>query len=101
VDKIIESPDGHRVVYCERGREILCRLAIVASGAASGRLLEYEVGGPRVCVQTAYGVEVEVHKDRRSGYFQSIYFIRHFVIYITLVCSFSFLNETFNLAFGY
>ncbi|OEL16306.1 Lycopene epsilon cyclase, chloroplastic [Dichanthelium oligosanthes] len=36
VDKIIESPDGHRVVYCERGREILCRLAIVASGAASG-----------------------------------------------------------------
>nr|CAB3473366.1 unnamed protein product [Digitaria exilis] len=59
VDKIIESPDGHRVVCCERGREILCRLAIVASGAASGRLLEYEVGGPRVCVQTAYGVEVE------------------------------------------
>jgi lycopene epsilon-cyclase len=63
VDKIVESPDGHRVVCCERGREILCRLAIVASGAASGRLLEYEVGGPRVCVQTAYGVEVEVHID--------------------------------------
>ena len=63
VDKILESPDGHRVVCCERGREIHCRLATVASGAASGRLLEYEVGGPRVCVQTAYGVEVEVRKD--------------------------------------
>jgi len=37
------------------------RLATVASGAASGKLLQYEVGGPRVCVQTAYGVEVEVH----------------------------------------
>lgn len=36
------------------------RLVTVASGAASGKLLEYEVGGPRVCVQTAYGVEVEV-----------------------------------------
>lgn len=65
MDKIIESPDGHRVVCCDKGREIICRLAIVASGAASGRLLEYEVGGPRVCVQTAYGVEVEVHQDSR------------------------------------
>lgn len=36
------------------------RLATVASGAASGKLLEYEVGGPRVSVQTAYGIEVEV-----------------------------------------
>lgn len=36
------------------------RLATVASGAASGKLLQYEVGGPRVSVQTAYGVEVEV-----------------------------------------
>ncbi|XP_066312041.1 lycopene epsilon cyclase, chloroplastic-like [Miscanthus floridulus] len=63
VDKIIESPDGHRVVCCDKSREIICRLAIVASGAASGRLLEYEVGGPRVCVQTAYGVEVEVENN--------------------------------------
>ncbi|PKI51839.1 hypothetical protein CRG98_027757 [Punica granatum] len=39
--------------------ELLQRLATVASGAASGRLLQYEVGGPRVSVQTAYGVEVE------------------------------------------
>ena len=36
------------------------RLVTVASGAASGKLLQYEVGGPRVSVQTAYGVEVEV-----------------------------------------
>ncbi|GJN18565.1 hypothetical protein PR202_gb05737 [Eleusine coracana subsp. coracana] len=43
VDKIIESPDGHRV--------------------HPGRLLEYEVGGPPVCVQTAYGVEVEVENN--------------------------------------
>ncbi|KAF7036707.1 hypothetical protein CFC21_047272 [Triticum aestivum] len=62
VEQIKESPDGHRVVYCGRGHKILCRLAIVASGAASGKLLEYEVGGPRVCVQTAYGVEVEVER---------------------------------------
>lgn len=37
-----------------------CRIATVASGAASGKLLQYEVGGPRLSVQTAYGVEVEV-----------------------------------------
>ena len=36
------------------------RLVTVASGAASGKLLQYEVGGPRVSIQTAYGVEVEV-----------------------------------------
>ena len=63
VEQIKESPDGHRVVYCGRGRKILCRLAIVASGAASGKLLEYEVGGPRVCVQTSYCVEVYVHTN--------------------------------------
>ena len=39
---------------------LYCRLATVASGAASGKLLQYEVGGPKVSVQTAYGVEVEV-----------------------------------------
>lgn len=43
----------------------ICRLATVASGAASGKLLEYEVGGPRVSVQTAYGIEVEVGTFRR------------------------------------
>nr|AGN48015.1 lycopene cyclase [Cucumis melo] len=39
--------------------ELLKKLATVASGAASGKLLQYEVGGPKVSVQTAYGVEVE------------------------------------------
>jgi lycopene epsilon-cyclase len=38
----------------------LIRLATVASGAAAGRFLKYEPGGPGVSVQTAYGIEVEV-----------------------------------------
>ncbi|KAJ3671142.1 hypothetical protein LUZ60_008568 [Juncus effusus] len=63
VDKIIESGDGCSLVVCERDTIIPCRLATVASGAASGRLLQYEVGGPRVSVQTAYGVEVEVENN--------------------------------------
>ncbi|XP_027339656.1 lycopene epsilon cyclase, chloroplastic isoform X2 [Abrus precatorius] len=43
--------------------ELLRRLVTVASGAASGKLLQYEVGGPKVSVQTAYGVEVEVENN--------------------------------------
>lgn len=63
VERIMEGLDGHSLVACERDINIRCRLATVASGAASGKLLEYEVGGPRVCVQTAYGVEVEVENS--------------------------------------
>ncbi|KAK1313247.1 hypothetical protein QJS10_CPA06g01021 [Acorus calamus] len=63
VDKITEASEGYSVIYCEGDIMIPCRLAIVASGAASGKLLEYEVGGPRVSVQTAYGVEVEVENN--------------------------------------
>lgn len=63
VEKIIEAKDGHSLVACEREITIPCRLAIVASGAASGKLLQYEVGGPQVTVQTAYGVEVEVENN--------------------------------------
>uniref|UniRef100_A0A7C9DM71 Lycopene epsilon-cyclase n=3 Tax=Opuntia streptacantha TaxID=393608 RepID=A0A7C9DM71_OPUST len=59
----MEGQDGHSLVACERDITIPCRLATVASGAASGKLLQYEVGGPRVCVQTAYGVEVEVESS--------------------------------------
>ncbi|CAO2841519.1 unnamed protein product [Amaranthus hypochondriacus] len=59
----MEGFDGHSLVACERDFTISCRLVTVASGAASGKLLEYEVGGPRVCVQTAYGVEVEVESS--------------------------------------
>lgn len=61
MEKITEASNGHSIVTCDEGIMITCRLATVASGAASGKLLEYEVGGPRVSVQTAYGVEVEVY----------------------------------------
>ncbi|XP_010483194.1 PREDICTED: lycopene epsilon cyclase, chloroplastic-like [Camelina sativa] len=63
VDSITEASNGLRLVACEGNAVIPCRLATVASGAASGKLLQYEVGGPRVCVQTAYGVEVEVENS--------------------------------------
>ncbi|KMZ59007.1 lycopene epsilon cyclase [Zostera marina] len=63
VEKITEASNGHSIVTCDEGIMITCRLATVASGAASGKLLEYEVGGPRVSVQTAYGVEVEVENN--------------------------------------
>lgn len=60
VESIVEGANGQSLVSCEHNIVVPCRLATVASGAASGRLLQYEVGGPRVSVQTAYGVEVEV-----------------------------------------
>lgn len=63
VERISEAADGHSLVACEHDVVIPCRLATVASGAASGKLLQYEVGGPRVSVQTAYGVEVEVENN--------------------------------------
>ncbi|KAG6769951.1 hypothetical protein POTOM_025618 [Populus tomentosa] len=63
VERITEATDGHSLVACEHGIVVPCRLATVASGAASGKLLQYEVGGPRVSVQTAYGVEVEVENN--------------------------------------
>ncbi|KVI01144.1 Lycopene cyclase, beta/epsilon [Cynara cardunculus var. scolymus] len=54
VERITEAPNGHSLIECEGNVTIPCRLATVASGAASGKLLQYELGGPRVCVQTAY-----------------------------------------------
>lgn len=63
VESIVEASGGHRLVECQGDIVIPCRLATVASGAASGKLLEYEVGGPRVSVQTAYGIEVEVENN--------------------------------------
>ncbi|OWM77277.1 hypothetical protein CDL15_Pgr028914 [Punica granatum] len=63
VESIVEAAEGHSLVACECNVVVPCRLATVASGAASGRLLQYEVGGPRVSVQTAYGVEVEVENS--------------------------------------
>ncbi|KAL4563806.1 hypothetical protein LXL04_027852 [Taraxacum kok-saghyz] len=63
VERITEAPNGFSLIECEGNITIPCRLATVASGAASGKLLQYELGGPRVCVQTAYGVEVEVENN--------------------------------------
>ncbi|CAJ2638069.1 lycopene epsilon cyclase, chloroplastic [Trifolium pratense] len=63
VERIVEASNGHNHVVCEYDTVVPCRLATVASGAASGKLLQYEVGGPKVCVQTAYGVEVEVENN--------------------------------------
>ncbi|XVF35059.1 hypothetical protein REPUB_Repub18cG0112300 [Reevesia pubescens] len=63
VERIIEATDGHNLVVCEHNHLVPCRLVSVASGAASGKLLQYEVGGPRVSVQTAYGIEVEVENN--------------------------------------
>ncbi|KAM7260456.1 hypothetical protein ACFE04_016197 [Oxalis oulophora] len=63
VERITEAASGHRLIACEGNIIVPCRLVTVASGAASGKLLEYEVGGPSVCVQTAYGVEVEVENS--------------------------------------
>ncbi|KAL5572438.1 hypothetical protein UlMin_022035 [Ulmus minor] len=63
VESIVEATNGHSLVECEDNNVVPCRLATVASGAASGKLLQYEVGGPKVSVQTAYGVEVEVENN--------------------------------------
>ncbi|XP_047308458.1 lycopene epsilon cyclase, chloroplastic [Impatiens glandulifera] len=63
VERIVESSEGYSLIECDQGIVVPCRLATVASGAASGKLLQYEVGGPRVSVQTAYGVEVEVENS--------------------------------------
>ncbi|XP_050270180.1 lycopene epsilon cyclase, chloroplastic isoform X1 [Quercus robur] len=63
VERISEASNGHSLVACEHDIVVPCRLATVASGAASGKLLQYEVGGPKVSVQTAYGVEVEVENN--------------------------------------
>lgn len=42
------------------GRTLRCRLPVLASGVAAGRLLKYEEGVPAVAAQTAYGIEAEV-----------------------------------------
>ncbi|KAG0583854.1 hypothetical protein M758_3G166500 [Ceratodon purpureus] len=60
VDRISEVNEGLSSVLCTSGRTVKSRLVTVASGAAAGRFLRYEPGGPEVSVQTAYGLEVEV-----------------------------------------
>lgn len=39
---------------------LLCRLTVVAAGAAAGKFLHYEQAAPAVAAQTAYGIEAEV-----------------------------------------
>ena len=41
-------------------RDLCCRLATLASGAAAGKFLRYEAVAPSVAAQTAYGIECEV-----------------------------------------
>ena len=42
------------------GRAVRCRLPVLASGVAAGKLLRYEDGVPPVAAQTAYGIEVRL-----------------------------------------
>ncbi|KAF6168174.1 hypothetical protein GIB67_011559, partial [Kingdonia uniflora] len=57
--KVLELLD----VFLFRSPDTSVRLATVASGAALVKLLEYEVGGAQISVQTVYGVEVEVENN--------------------------------------
>uniref|UniRef100_A0A803PIR4 Uncharacterized protein n=1 Tax=Cannabis sativa TaxID=3483 RepID=A0A803PIR4_CANSA len=59
VESIVGAAKGHSLVACEQNIVISYRLVTVALGTTSGKLMEYEVGGPKVSVQTVYGVEVE------------------------------------------
>ncbi|KAF4369327.1 hypothetical protein F8388_019552 [Cannabis sativa] len=59
VESIVGAAKGHSLVVCEQNIVISYRLVTVALGTTSGKLMEYEVGGPKVSVQTVYGVEVE------------------------------------------
>eukprot|EP00252_Welwitschia_mirabilis_P027421 TRINITY_DN939_c0_g1_i1.p1 TRINITY_DN939_c0_g1~~TRINITY_DN939_c0_g1_i1.p1 ORF type:complete len:358 (+),score=53.94 TRINITY_DN939_c0_g1_i1:113-1075(+) len=66
VTNIAESPEGYSLIHCENGSTISCRLVTVASGAASGKFLEYEPDCREIVVQTAYGIEVE--HGKRCGH---------------------------------
>ncbi|KAF3676098.1 Lycopene epsilon cyclase, chloroplastic [Capsicum annuum] len=66
VDSIVEATSVHSLVECEGDIVIPCRFLTVASGAASRKFLQYELGGPRISIQTAYGVEVEVERDHQT-----------------------------------
>ncbi|XP_047257598.1 lycopene epsilon cyclase, chloroplastic-like [Capsicum annuum] len=59
-DSIVEAINIYSLVECEGNVVISCRFVTVVSGAASGKFLQYELGGPRISIQIAYRVEVEV-----------------------------------------
>ncbi|KAF6137019.1 hypothetical protein GIB67_030783 [Kingdonia uniflora] len=79
VEQITKVADGHSVAVCEGEIIVPSRLATVASGAASVKLLEYEVGGAKISVQTAYGMEVEVENN---PYDPSLMFIIYYKDYM-------------------
>lgn len=45
---------------CDNIDAALCRLVVMAAGAAAGKFLQYEEDSPTVAAQTAYGFEAEV-----------------------------------------
>ncbi|KAF3624935.1 Lycopene epsilon cyclase, chloroplastic [Capsicum annuum] len=63
VDRIIEAISVHSLIECEGDVVIPCRFVIVVFGAASGKFLQYELGGPKISIQTTYEVEVKVDNN--------------------------------------
>eukprot|EP00899_Mesostigma_viride_P022212 jgi/Mesvir1/3175/Mv16333-RA.1 len=62
-------------IKLESGGSITCRLAIMCSGAASGKFLHYEKEGPLVGVQTAYGIEAEISGFTKTCQKDRMYFM--------------------------
>nr|WJE87833.1 lycopene epsilon-cyclase [Chlorella sorokiniana] len=61
VETASSAPDAQQAeLHLTDGRTVRCRLPVLASGVAAGKLLRYEDGVPPVAAQTAYGIEAEV-----------------------------------------
>lgn len=59
VETASSAADAQAAELClADGRTVRCRLPVLASGVAAGKLLRYEDGVPPVAAQTAYGIEV-------------------------------------------
>ena len=59
VETASSAPDAQQAeLHLTDGRTVRCRLPVLASGVAAGKLLRYEDGVPPVAAQTAYGIEV-------------------------------------------
>ncbi|KAM3359660.1 lycopene epsilon cyclase, chloroplastic-like [Capsicum galapagoense] len=79
VDSIVEATSIYSLIECEGNVVISCRFVTIASGAASGKFLQYELGGRRISVQTAYRVEVEVDNN---PYDSSLMVFMHYRDYV-------------------
>lgn len=64
-----------RVIAIQRRYEMVCRLVVVAAGAAAGKFLHYEEAAPAVAAQTAYGIEAEVEGYEQSYDAESMLFM--------------------------